>query len=290
MQSYKLVSSQYKTDRTIIQVGDLLIGGNEFVVMAGPCSVESREQILLTARIVKHFGARILRGGVFKPRTSPYAFQGLEIEGLELLAEAGRTTGLSIITEVMSPEDVEIVADYVDILQVGARNMQNFSLLKKLGKAKRPVLLKRGMSSTINELLLAAEYIAVYGNLDIILCERGIRTFETETRNTLDLSVVPILNELSHLPVIIDPSHSTGKSMLVAPISKAAVVVGADGLLVEVHPFPGEALSDGEQSLNLRMFAQLMHCLSELVALEGRSLKGIDSNGGYQLESFMQAV
>lgn len=269
---FKLVGCDGKPDRRIIRVRDVLIGGDEFVVMAGPCSVESREQILLTAKAVHAAGARILRGGAFKPRTSPYDFQGLEVEGLELLAEASEATGLPIVTEVMSTEDIELISSFSDILQVGARNMQNFSLLKKLGEAQRPILLKRGISSTINELLNAAEYIAAYGNSEIILCERGIRTFETATRNTQDLSAVPVLNELTGLPVIVDPSHATGRRSLVTPMAKAASAVGADGLMVEVHPSPEHALSDGPQSLDLPMFAQMMAELRRYVALEGRHL------------------
>ena len=270
---FKLVGGRDgKPDRKIIQVRNVLIGGDEFVVIAGPCSVESREQILLTAKAVQAAGARILRGGAFKPRTSPYDFQGLGVEGLELLAEASEATGLPIVTEVMCTEDIELISSFSDILQVGARNMQNFSLLKKLGEARRPVLLKRGISSTINELLNAAEYIAAYGNSDIILCERGIRTFETATRNTQDLSAVPVLNELTGLPVIVDPSHATGRRSLVTPMAKAASAVGADGLIVEVHNCPDQALSDGPQSLDLPMFAQMMAQLRRYVVLEGRHM------------------
>ncbi|HZS43634.1 MAG TPA: 3-deoxy-7-phosphoheptulonate synthase [Blastocatellia bacterium] len=269
-QPFKLVSRQVKSSKTIVRIGDIAIGGDELIVMAGPCSVESREQILETARAVKQSGARILRGGAFKPRTSPYDFQGLEQEGLKLLAEARRETGLPIITEVMSAEDVEMIAEYADILQVGARNMQNFTLLKKLGRAGRPVLLKRGMSSTIKEFLMSAEYIVAHGNPDVILCERGIRTFETATRNTLDLAVVPVLNELTHLPVVIDPSHATGKRSLVAPLAKAAAAIGADGLIVEVHPTPDQALSDGAQSLDLPMFEAMMQQVRRYAAIEGR--------------------
>jgi 3-deoxy-7-phosphoheptulonate synthase len=272
-QTLKLIGRQSKLDRTIVRVRDVLIGGPEFVVTAGPCSVENREQIMVTAAAVKAAGACMLRGGAFKPRTSPYDFQGLELEGLILLAEASRATGLPIVTEVVSPEDVEIVARHADVLQVGARNMQNFSLLKKLGKVGRPILLKRGMCSTIREFLLAAEYIAAYGNAEIMLCERGIRTFETATRNTLDLTIVPVLNELTHLPVIVDPSHAAGKRSLVIPAAKAAAAVGADGLLVEVHPHPDQALSDGEQSLDIPMFEQMMDQLRRYVVLEGRTVR-----------------
>ena len=269
-QPYKLVSRQVRPNKTIVRIGDVAIGGEEMIVMAGPCSVESREQILETARAVKESGARILRGGAFKPRTSPYDFQGLETDGLKLLAEARRETGLPVITEVMSAEDVPLVAEYADILQVGARNMQNFTLLKRLGGAGRPVLLKRGMSSTINEFLMSAEYIVAHGNPDVILCERGIRTFETATRNTLDLAVVPVLNELTHLPVVIDPSHATGKRSLVAPLAKAAAAIGADGLIVEVHPHPDQALSDGAQSLDLAMFEAMMQQVRRYAAVDGR--------------------
>ncbi len=272
LQPYKIVSRELKKQKTTVRVGDLEIGGAEFIVMAGPCSVETREQLLETAKAVKAGGAQILRGGAYKPRTSPYDFQGLEEAGLKLLAEARELTGLKVVTEIITPEDVELVAEYADILQVGARNMQNFALLKKLGSAKRPVLLKRGMSSTIKELLLSAEYIASHGNDQVILCERGIRTFETATRNTLDLAAVPLLNELSHLPVIVDPSHATGKRSLVLPASKAAVAIGADGLIIEVHPRPQEAWSDGPQSLTLPDFADVMQVIRSYVSLESRHI------------------
>ncbi len=268
LQPFKLVSRQIKPEKTVVCVGDVSIGGDEFVVMAGPCSVESREQIQETAAAVKKAGAKILRGGAFKPRTSPYDFQGLEEEGLKLLAGARAETGLKVITEVMTAEDVGLVAEYADILQVGARNMQNFTLLKQLGKAGKPVLLKRGMSSTIKEFLMSAEYIVAHGNREVILCERGIRTFETVTRNTLDLAMVPVLNELTHLPVIVDPSHATGKRSLVAPVARAAVAVGADGLLIEVHPCPEKAWSDGPQSLTLPEFDRLMADIAPYVELE----------------------
>lgn len=270
LQPYKIVSRELKPQKTVIRVGDLEIGGNEFIVMAGPCSVETRDQLMETARAVKKAGAQILRGGAFKPRTSPYDFQGLEEEGLKLLAEARAETGLKVITETITAEDVELVAEYADILQVGARNMQNFALLKKLGRVSRPVLLKRGMSSTIKELLLSAEYIASHGNEQVILCERGIRTFETATRNTLDLAAVPLLNELSHLPVVVDPSHATGKRSLVLPASKAAVAIGADGLIIEVHPRPQEAWSDGPQSLTLDDFSNVMNVIKGYVGLESK--------------------
>jgi 3-deoxy-7-phosphoheptulonate synthase len=280
---FKLVGRESRSERTVIRVRDVLIGGDEFVVMAGPCSVENRDQIMLTAKAVKAAGARILRGGAFKPRTSPYDFQGLELKGLELLAEAGRATGLPVITEVMDTEDIRLVAEYSDVLQVGARNMQNFSLLKKLGAAGRPVLLKRGMSATIREFLLSAEYIAAYGNPEIILCERGIRTFETATRNTLDIGAVPVLNELSHLPVIVDPSHALGRRSLVPPAAKAASAIGADGILVEVHNAPEQALSDGPQSLGLPAFTLMMNDLRKYAALEGRRMADSTAGG---LEGF----
>jgi 3-deoxy-7-phosphoheptulonate synthase len=270
MQPYKIVSRELKPQKSIIRVGELEIGGPQFIVMAGPCSVETREQLMETAEAVRRAGAQVLRGGAYKPRTSPYDFQGLEIEGLKLLAEARERTGLKVVTEVITPEDTGMVAEYADILQVGARNMQNFALLKRLGRAGRPVLLKRGMSSTIKEMLLSAEYIAAHGNDQVILCERGIRTFETATRNTLDLAAVPLLGELSHLPILVDPSHGTGRRSLIKPVSKAAVAVGADGLIIEVHPRPQEAWSDGAQSLTLDMFEEMMDELKRYVGLESR--------------------
>jgi 3-deoxy-7-phosphoheptulonate synthase len=278
LKPFKLAGREWKDARSQISFegtadsGPTVIGNNHFVVMAGPCSVESREQILLSAELVKAAGAKILRGGAFKPRTSPYSFQGLEEEGLKLLAEARDKTGLKVITEVITPGDVSLVADYADILQIGARNMQNFALLKEVGKARRPVMLKRGMSSTLKELLMSAEYVLSQGNYDVMLCERGIRTFEEYTRNTCDLSAVPALKEMSHLPVIVDPSHGTGVRSLVTPIAKAAVAVGADGLIVEVHPNPEEAFSDGAQSLLPDQFRELMDWVRKLVALEGRQL------------------
>ncbi len=243
------------------------IGGDEFIVMAGPCSVESEKQIMQAAEAVAAAGAHLLRGGAFKPRTSPYDFQGMETEGLKLLAQAKRATGLGIITEVMSDRDVDLVAEYADILQIGARNMQNFALLKTLGKCNRPVLLKRGMSSTVKELLMSAEYVVAHGNPNVILCERGIRTFETVTRNTCDIAAVAALNELTHLPVILDPSHATGKRSLVPALSRAAVAIGADGLLVEVHPAPEKAVSDGAQSLDIPQFRKMMQDLRPYVDL-----------------------
>ena len=255
---FKLVSRQLRQRCTIVDVGGIKIGGPNLVVIAGPCSVESEEQLMDTARAVKAAGAQMLRGGAYKPRTSPYDFQGLGVEALRLLHDASEETGLPIVTEVMSEADVEIVAQYADMLQVGARNMQNFSLLRKLATLTRPILLKRGPSATIKEWLLAAEYLLAGGNANVVLCERGIKTFETATRNTLDLSAIALAKELSHLPVVADPSHGTGLRSLVPPMSKAAAAVGADGLIIEVHPCPERALSDGPQSLDLPGFAELM--------------------------------
>jgi chorismate mutase/prephenate dehydratase len=259
--NYKLAGRAARTDDTVIPVGELLVGGSGFVVMAGPCSVESADQITSTARAVREAGAQILRGGVFKPRTSPYAFQGLGWDGLELLAAAGRAGGMPIISEVMAVDQVRRMAELVDILQVGARNMQNFDLLRELGKVDRPILLKRGLSSTIEEWLGAAEYILAIGNQQVMLCERGIRTFETSTRNTLDLSAIPVLRERTHLPVIVDPSHGTGYRAYVAPMARAARAAGAHGLLIEVHPDPDKALSDAAQSLSFGEFLALMRSL-----------------------------
>ena len=264
---YKFVSKEFKKERSKIRLDGVEVGGGEFVVMAGPCSVESEKQIMETAQAVAAAGAKILRGGAFKPRTSPYDFQGLELEGLKLLAKAREATGLAIITEVMSDRDVGMVAEYADVMQVGARNMQNFALLKTLGKCGRAVLLKRGMSSTLNELLMSAEYITAHGNPNVVLCERGIRTFETATRNTCDISSIPVLNELTHLPVVLDPSHATGKRSLVPALSRAAVAIGADGLLVEVHPAPEKALSDGAQSLDFNQFRRMMDDLRPYLEL-----------------------
>jgi len=264
---YKFVSKEFKKERTQTWVNGLEIGGDEFIVMAGPCSVESERQIMVTAEEVRKAGARILRGGAFKPRTSPYDFKGMELEGLKLLRKAKEATGLAIITEVMSDRDAEMVAEYADIMQVGARNMQNFALLKSLGKCGRPVLLKRGMSSTIKELLMSAEYLVAHGNSNVLLCERGIRTFETATRNTCDIAAVPVLNELTHLPVILDPSHATGKRSLVPAVARAGVAIGADGLIIEVHPQPEKAVSDGAQSLTLDQFRAMMQQLKPYIAL-----------------------
>ena len=264
---YKFVSKEFKPEKSLIRVNGLDIGGDEFIMMAGPCSVESEKQIMETAEAVAKAGAQILRGGAFKPRTSPYDFQGMELEGLKLLRKAKEATGLAIITEVMSDRDVELVADYADILQIGARNMQNFSLLKTLGKCGRPVLLKRGMSSTVKELLMSAEYVTAHGNPNVILCERGIRTFETVTRNTCDIAAIAALNELTHLPVILDPSHATGKRSLVPALSRAGVAIGADGLIVEVHPCPSKAVSDGAQSLDIPQFEAMMNELKPYIQL-----------------------
>jgi 3-deoxy-7-phosphoheptulonate synthase len=270
---YKFVSKEFRHGRTRIKVNGTEIGGDEFIVMAGPCSVESEEQIMRSAEAVAKAGAKLLRGGAFKPRTSPYDFQGMEEEGLKLLQKAKKATGLAIVTEVMGDRDVELVARYADIMQVGARNMQNFLLLKALGKCGRPVLLKRGLSSTIKELLMSAEYIVAHGNPEVILCERGIRTFETATRNTCDISAIPVLYELTHLPVILDPSHATGKRSLVPAVSRAGVAIGADGLIIEAHPAPEKAISDGAQSLDLNQFTKLMAELKPYISLWEESRK-----------------
>jgi 3-deoxy-7-phosphoheptulonate synthase len=278
LKPYKLASTDWKPGRTSIRLGKegepnaVTIGDKHFVVMAGPCSVESREQILTVAEQVKKSGAKVLRGGAFKPRSSPYSFQGLEEAGLRLLAEAREKTGLFVITEVITPTDVALVAEYADILQIGARNMQNFALLKEVGKVRKPVLLKRGMANTVKDLLLSAEYIMSQGNYEVTLCERGIRTFEDYTRNTCDLSAVPAVHETSHLPIIVDPSHGTGVRSLVTPMAKAAVASGADGLIIEVHPKPEEAFSDGAQSLTPLQFDDLMVWVKKLVDVEGRTL------------------
>lgn len=264
---YKFVSREFRQTHTRIRVNGAEIGGEEFIVIAGPCSVESEDQILRTAEAVARAGAKMLRGGAYKPRTSPYEFQGMEEAGLKLLRKAKQATGLAIVTEVMSESDVDLVAEHADILQIGARNMQNFSLLKALGRTTRPVLLKRGMSSTIRELLMSAEYIVAHGNPHVVLCERGIRTFETATRNTCDLSAVAVLNELTHLPVLVDPSHAAGRRSLVPPLARAAAAIGADGLLVEVHPAPENAISDGAQSLSLPEFERMMRDLAPYVQL-----------------------
>jgi len=272
LQPFKLASREVRPESSRIQVDGVTIGGERVVVMAGPCSVESREQVLEVAGKVKAAGAAVLRGGAFKPRTSPYAFQGLEEEGLKLLAEAKRETGLPVVTEVMEPEKVEVVAAYADILQIGARNVQNFSLLRRVAEAGKPVLLKRGMSTSIQEWLLSAEYILSGGNGDVILCERGIRTFETATRFTLDLNAVPVIKRLTHLPVVVDPSHGTGHWEYVDAMARASVAAGADGLIIEVHPKPEEALSDGPQSLKPDRFAALMERVRRVAMAVDRRL------------------
>ncbi len=271
-QPFQVVSREFKKESSVYKINGTSVGGEKLVIIAGPCAVESREQLFEVASVAAKSGATILRGGAFKPRTSPYSFQGLEEEGLKLLAEARAETGLSIITEVTSQHAVELIAKYVDILQVGARNMQNFSLLKELGRLDKPILLKRGLSATIEEWLMAAEYIMSEGNHEVILCERGIRTFETYTRNTLDLSSIPVVKRLSHLPIIVDPSHSTGSWRLVPAMSKAALAAGADGLMIEVHPNPVEALCDGSQSLNPKKFTRLMQELQLLAPAIGRKI------------------
>lgn len=273
LKPYKLASREVQPQTSEIEIAPgLVVGGQEFVVMAGPCAVESREQINESAVAVKQYGARVLRGGAFKPRTSPYSFQGMEEEGLKLLAEARELTGLPIVTEVVNPRDVELVAKYADVMQVGARNTQNFALLKMLGQLDKPILLKRGMATTIQEFLMSAEYILSEGNKRVILCERGIRTFETATRNTLDISAVPVLKQQTHLPVMIDPSHATGHAHLVAPMCYAAAAAGADGLIVEVHPCPEEAASDGPQSLRPEDFGAMMKKLKLFVEAADRNL------------------
>jgi 3-deoxy-7-phosphoheptulonate synthase len=270
LKPYKLASRQVKMMRTVLNVDGVQIGGDHVVVAAGPCSVETREQVMETAVAVQSSGAKLLRGGAFKPRTSPYSFQGMGEEGLKLLTEARAITGLPIVTEVMAPEDVDLVASHADVLQIGTRNAQNFPLLKRVGKTTKPVFLKRGMSSTIQEFLMAAEYILSEGNPNVILCERGIRTFETATRFTLDLSAVPVLKEESHLPVFVDPSHSSGHWRYVTPMALAAIAAGADGLLVEVHPRPAEALCDGPQALKPDTFQAMMDSLVKVAEATGR--------------------
>lgn len=268
-ETYKLANKKFKTEPTIIDVGGVKIGGGNFVIMAGPCAVESHEQLLESAMAAKAGGAKILRGGAYKPRTSPYSFQGLEVEGLKFMKEVREETGLKIISEVTSEHALEAAVNYVDIIQIGARNMQNFELLKEAGKINKPVMLKRGISATIDEWLNAAEYIMSNGNENVILCERGIRTYETSTRNTLDISAVPVIKNKSHLPIIVDPSHASGVREYVAPLSKAAIAVGADGLMIEVHPCPEKALSDGPQSLNPAAFESLTNELRPFISLMG---------------------
>ena len=269
---YKLAGREFKAEKSVFQIRGTSIGGNNVVVIAGPCAIESREQIMETAWAVQESGARFLRGGAFKPRTSPYSFHGLKEKGLELLHEVKEKTGLLVVTEVIAPEHVALVGQVADVFQIGTRNMQNFTLLEEVGKSDKPVLLKRGMMATLEELLMAAEYILSNGNSRVILCERGIRTFARYTRNTLDLAAVPLLHQLTHLPVCVDPSHGTGMSSLVLPVSRAAVAVGADALLIEVHPRPEEALSDGNQSLNLQEYGRLMQELAPVAGSINRSL------------------
>src|SRR5919106_915348 len=269
---YKLASRTFKPENTIITIGDLRIGGDEVIVMAGPCSAETEEQVEATAAAVKRAGAKVLRGGAFKPRSSPYSFQGLGEEGLKLLRDAADRHNLVLISEVMDISQIEVVAKYADILQVGARNMQNFTLLRELGRSKKPIMLKRGISATIEEWLLSAEYILSGGNMSVMLCERGIRTFESYTRNTLDISAIPVVQKLSHLPILVDPSHGTGRRDKVAPMARAAIAAGADGLIIEVHCDPDHALSDGAQSLLPAQFETLMGELRVIAPVLGRSL------------------
>lgn len=269
---YRLVSREFHKENTIVKVGNVEIGGSKIVVMAGPCSVEDESSLLKIAQGVKKAGASILRGGAFKPRTSPYSFQGLGEEGLKYLRSVADEVGLFVVTELMDPRDLELIQDYTDIIQIGARNMQNFNLLKEVGKANKPILLKRGMMSTIKEFLMSAEYVLSSGNFNVMLCERGIRTFEEQTRFTLDINAVPLIKQLSHLPIIVDPSHGTGRWSLVPPISQAAIAAGADGLIIEVHQQPEEALSDGVQSLLPKNFAQLMDNLKKISKAVGRDI------------------
>lgn len=270
--SYKLASRNFRPGGTTVKIGDVEIGGDRVIVMAGPCSIESRDQIDRTAEIVARSGARVIRGGAFKPRSSPYSFQGMGEEGLQLIRAAAGRNGLLVVSEVMDHTQIPLLASYSDILQVGARNMQNFNLLRELGKQRKPVLLKRGISATIEELLLSAEYILAGGNYDVILCERGIRTFENYTRNTMDISAIPVVKKLSHLPIVADPSHGTGRRDKVAPMARAALAAGADGLLIEVHPDPDHALSDGAQSLYPAQFEELMKQLRMIAPAVGRTI------------------
>jgi len=272
LKPFKLASREVHPEGTVITIGGVSIGGQGFAIMAGPCSVESKEQIFETAEAVRKAGANVLRGGAFKPRTSPYSFQGLEEEGLRILAEAGKEYGLPVVTEIVNPMDADVVYRYTDIIQVGARNVQNFALLKILGQIDKPILLKRGMMTTIEEFLMSAEYILSEGNREVILCERGIRTFEKATRNTLDLSAVPVIKSMSHLPIIVDPSHATGHWQYVLPLSKAAAAVGADGLMIEVHVRPEEAFSDGVQSLKPEKFRELVREIRPFVRAGGRKM------------------
>ena len=270
--AYKLVSREVKNEDSVVRVGPVAVGGPELTIVAGPCAVESMEQMLIVARAIKKAGAHILRGGAFKPRTSPYSFQGLGEEGLKILAEAREATGLPVVTEALDNEGVDLVERYADAIQIGARNMQNFSLLKRAGRAKKPVILKRGMSATLEEFLMSAEYILSEGNYEVILCERGVRTFSDFSRNTLDLAIIPSVKKLSHLPILVDPSHGTGRREKVAPLSRAAVAVGADGVMIEVHHDPNRALSDGPQSITPDMFEDVMHDLRRIAPVIGRRL------------------
>jgi 3-deoxy-7-phosphoheptulonate synthase len=270
--AYKLVSREVKTENTVVSIGGVRVGGPELVLVAGPCAVESREQMLTVAHLVKESGAQLLRGGAFKPRTSPYSFQGLGEEGLKILAEAREATGLPVVTEAVDSESMDLVERYADAIQIGARNMQNFSLLKRAGRARKPVILKRGMSATLEEFLMSAEYILSEGNYEVVLCERGVRTFSDFSRNTLDLAVVPAVKDMSHLPILVDPSHGTGRRDKVSPLSRAAVAVGADGLMVEVHHDPSRALSDGPQSITPDMFGALVRDLRQIAPVIGREL------------------
>ncbi|MFH1893571.1 MAG: 3-deoxy-7-phosphoheptulonate synthase [Candidatus Zixiibacteriota bacterium] len=272
LKPFKLASREFKPDKTVVKLNGAEIGGERISVIAGPCAIETYDQVLEAAKSAKRAGAQILRGGAFKPRTSPYSFQGLGEEGLKILKSVGEKVGLPVITEVMTPELADLIADYVDILQVGARNMQNFALLEKVGKISKPILLKRGMMSTIEELLMSAEYIMANGNRNVILCERGIRTFEKYTRNTLDMSAVPVIQKLSHLPVIVDPSHATGERYMIAPLSFGAIASGADGLMIEIHPDPDKALCDGYQSLPLPQFEEMMAQLAAVAASVNRKI------------------
>ncbi len=285
LKPYKLASREFSPANTAIRMGDAaetIIGGRDIVVIAGPCSVEGRDMMFESAHAVQGAGARMLRAGAFKPRSSPYAFQGMGEEGLRILADVRAETGMPIVTEVMDTRQVELVASYADVLQIGARNMQNFPLLTEVGRTSRPVLLKRGLSATITELLMAAEYIMAQGNGDVILCERGIRTFETATRNTLDVAAIPVLKRETHLPVIVDPSHAGGHAHLVAPLAMAAIAAGADGLIIEVHPTPTTAKSDGEQSLEFAAFTQMMQQVQGIARAVGRDIPGVAIGGGDQ--------
>jgi 3-deoxy-7-phosphoheptulonate synthase len=270
--AYKLVSREVKAENTVVSIGGVRVGGPALVLVAGPCAVESREQMLTVARMVRESGAQLLRGGAFKPRTSPYSFQGLGEEGLKILAEAREATGLPVVTEAVDSESMDLVERYADAIQIGARNMQNFSLLKRAGRARKPVILKRGMSATLEEFLMSAEYILSEGNYEVVLCERGVRTFSDFSRNTLDLAVVPAVKDMSHLPILVDPSHGTGRRDKVSPLSRAAVAVGADGLMVEVHHDPSRALSDGPQSITPDMFGALVRELRQIAPVIGREL------------------